>query len=46
MIGWAVEMQLKGYTVTYSFDEGTGLYTGTATKGGSRTMDANLLERE
>ena len=46
MIGWAVEMQLKGYTVTYSFDEGTGLYTGTATKGGSRTMAASLLERE
>ena len=46
MDAWALEMNLKGYTVTYSFDEGTGLYTGTATKDGSRTMDANLLERE
>jgi hypothetical protein len=46
MDAWALEMNLKGYTVTYSFDEGTGLYTGTATKGGSRTMAANLSERE
>ena len=46
MDAWALEMNLKGYTVTYSFDEGTGLYTGTATKGGSRTMAASLSERE
>jgi hypothetical protein len=46
MDAWALEMNLKGYTVTYSFGEGTGLYTGTATKGGSRTMAANLSERE
>ena len=44
MDAWALEMNLKGYTVTYSFDEGTGLYTGTATKGGSRTMAASLSE--
>jgi hypothetical protein len=39
-------MIAKGYEVCVGFDEGTGLYTGTATKGGSRTMAANLLERE
>jgi hypothetical protein len=43
---WAVEMSDKGYDVSVSFNEKTGLYTGTATKGGSRTMAANLLERE
>ena len=43
---WALEMQDKGYEVSYKFDKGTGLYTGTATKGGSRTMAASLLERE
>ena len=43
---WADEMEKKGYEVSYKFDKETGLYTGTATKGGSRTMDANLLERE
>ena len=41
---WATEMQDKGYEVSYKFDKGTGLYTGTATKGGSRTMAANLSE--
>ena len=41
---WALEMQDKGYYVKYSFDEKTGLYTGTATKGGSRTMAASLSE--
>ena len=44
---WVLEMQDKGYEVDCSFDEETGLYTGTATKGGSRTtMAASLLERE
>jgi hypothetical protein len=46
MDAWAEEMYGKGYDVKVSFDEKTGLYTGTATKGGSRTMDANLVERE
>ena len=43
---WADEMEKKGYEVSVTFNKETGLYTGTATKGGSRTMDANLLERE
>ena len=43
---WALEMQDKGYDVKYNFDKERGLYIGTATKGGSRTMAANLLERE
>ena len=43
---WALEMQDKGYYVKYSFDEKTGLYTGTATKGGSRTMAVSLSESE
>ena len=43
---WVLEMQDKGYEVDCSFDKETGLYTGTATKGGSRTMAASLLERE
>ena len=44
---WVLEMQDKGYEVDCSFDEETGLYTGTATKGGSRTtMAASLSERE
>jgi hypothetical protein len=46
MNNWVEEMIAKGYEVFVGFDEGTGLYTGTATKGGSRTMAANLLERE
>ena len=44
---WGKEMKGKGYNVKITFDEETGLYTGTATKGGSRsTMAASLLERE
>ena len=46
MVAWAFEMRGKGYDVNYTFDKETGLYTGTATKGGSRTMAASLLERE
>ncbi len=42
---WTLEMRDKGYRVEISFDDKTGLYTGTATKGGSRTtMDACLSE--
>ncbi len=43
---WVNDMEKKGYNVTVSFDKETGLYTGTATKGGSRTMAASLSERE
>ena len=43
---WTIEMQDKGYNVSVSFDKERGLYTGTANKGGSRTMTVNLLERE
>jgi hypothetical protein len=43
---WGKEMKGKGYDVEITFDKETNLYTGTATKGGSRTMDANLVERE
>ena len=44
---WSKEMRIKGYDVEIDFDEETGLYTGTATKGGSRTtMAASLLEGE
>jgi hypothetical protein len=43
---WATEMQDKGYIVDIDFDKKTGLYTGTATKDGSRTMAASLSERE
>ncbi|MBR7168566.1 MAG: hypothetical protein IKD33_07135 [Bacteroidales bacterium] len=43
---WATEMKDKGYNVKYNFDKERNLYIGTATKGGSRTMAANLLERE
>ena len=43
---WADEMEKKGYEVSYKFDKETGLFTGTATKGGSRTMAASLSERE
>ena len=43
---WALEMQDKGYDVKYNFDKERGLYIGTATKGGSRTMAASLSERE
>ena len=43
---WATEMKDKGYIVDIDFDKKTGLYTGTATKDGSRTMAASLSERE
>ncbi len=43
---WAVEMSDKGYDVSVSFNEKTGIYTGTATKGGSRTMAVSLSESE
>ena len=43
---WALEMQDKGYYVKYSFDEKTGLYTVTATKGGIRTTMAASLSEE
>ena len=47
MDAWATKMRDKGYEVSYKFDKETGLYNGTATKGGSRTtMATNLLERE
>ena len=47
MKSWADKMTLSGYDVEITFDEETGLYTGTATKGGSRTtMAASLSERE
>ena len=46
MDAWAEEMYGKGYDVEITFDKETNLYTGTATKGGSRTMAASLLERE
>ena len=47
MDAWATEMKDKGYIVDIDFDKETNLYTGTATKGGSRTtMAASLLERE
>ena len=46
MDAWAEEMIGIGYKVEITFDKETGLFTGTATKGGSRTMDANLVERE
>ena len=43
---WATEMKDKGYKVSCRFDKERNLYIGTATKGGSRTMAANLSERE
>ena len=43
---WGKEMKGKGYDVEITFDKETNLYTGTATKGGSRTMAASLVERE
>ena len=46
MLTWAKKMAKEGYNVRFSHNEGTGIYTGTATKGGSRTMAASLLERE
>lgn len=44
MVAWAFEMRTNGYDVSYTFDKETGLYTGTATKGGSRTMVVSLSE--
>ena len=41
---WGKEMKGKGYDVEITFDKETNLYTGTATKGGSRTMAASLSE--
>ena len=41
---WSKEMRIKGYDVEIDFDKETNLYTGTATKGGSRTMAASLSE--
>ena len=43
---WADEMEKKGYEVSYKFDKETGLYTGTATKGRSRTTMAASLSEE
>ena len=44
MNNWAEEMIGIGYKVEITFDKETGLFTGTATKGGSRTMAASLSE--
>ncbi|MBQ8045331.1 MAG: hypothetical protein IJ269_03140 [Bacteroidales bacterium] len=44
MDAWIIEMEGKGYNVEVTFDKETNLYTGTATKGGSRTMAASLSE--
>ena len=44
MDAWAEEMIGIGYKVEITFDKETGLFTGTATKGGSRTMVASLSE--
>ncbi len=42
---WAKTMERKGYIVDIDFDKETGLFTGTATGGGSRTtMAASLSE--
>ena len=41
---WSDKMRNKGYYVTVNFDKESGLFTGTATKGGSRTMAASLSE--
>ena len=46
MIAWTVEMCAKGYSVEIEFDEKKGSFTGTATKGGSRTMAVSLSESE
>ena len=44
---WSDKMRDKGYYVTVNFDKESGLFTGTATKGGSRTtMAASLFEEE
>ena len=45
MDAWTLEMRGIGYKVEITFDKETGLYTGTATGGGSRTtMAASLSE--
>ena len=46
MDAWATEMKDKGYKVSCRYDKETGLYTGTATKGGSRTTMAASLSEE
>ena len=47
MDAWVKLMDGKGYDVTVFFDKKTGLYTGTATKGGGRTtMAVSLSESE
>ncbi|MBO7201703.1 MAG: hypothetical protein J6V54_09970 [Bacteroidales bacterium] len=47
MDAWATEMRIKGYDVKITFDKESNLYTGTATKGGSRTtMAVSLSESE
>ena len=47
MKSWADKMTLSGYDVEITFDKETNLYTGTATKGGSRTTTAaSLFEDE
>ena len=43
---WADKMRNKGYYVTVNFDKESGLFTGTATKGGSRTTMAASLSEE
>ena len=44
---WSDKMRNKGYYVTVNFDKESGLFTGTATKGGSRTTTAaSLFEDE
>ena len=44
---WSDKMVNAGYKVEIYFDDKTGLYTGTATKGGSRTtMAVSLSESE
>ena len=43
---WAVEMEGKGYKVSCRLDKERGLYTGTATPVGGRTITANLSEKE
>ena len=44
MVAWAAEMYAKGYGVEVEFNDKTGNFTGTATKGGSRTMAVSLSE--
>ena len=43
---WSVKMRDDGYDVKITFDKETGIYTGTATKGGSRTTMAASLSEE